>query len=136
VTCPRGCGIHLAITERMGIEIDYCPQCRGIWLDRGELEKLIAKFREEEALLERAAQPNPVPMPEPRPQAQPQAPYTPPPAQPQHDPRYQQPYNQGGPYDNRGRRTTTGAATTRTTMTTSTTAMNTATCESGLGSNG
>ncbi|HAY14639.1 MAG TPA: zf-TFIIB domain-containing protein [Fimbriimonadaceae bacterium] len=103
MTCPRGCGIHLAITERMGIEIDYCPQCRGIWLDRGELEKLIAKFREEEALLERAAQPNPVPMPEPRPQAQPQAPYTPPPAQPQHDPRYQQPYNQGGPYDNRGR---------------------------------
>lgn len=65
----------------MGIEIDYCPQCRGIWLDRGELEKLIAKFREEEALLERAAQPNPVPMPEPRPQAQPQAPYQPQPQQ-------------------------------------------------------
>lgn len=103
MTCPRGCAIHLAITERMGIEIDYCPQCRGIWLDRGELEKLIAKFREEEALLERAAQPNPVPMPEPRPQAQPQAPYSPPPAQPQHDPRYQQPYNQGGPYDKKGR---------------------------------
>ncbi|MFN3963522.1 MAG: zf-TFIIB domain-containing protein [Fimbriimonadaceae bacterium] len=86
MTCPRGCGIHLAITERMGIEIDYCPQCRGIWLDRGELEKLIAKFREEEALLEKAAQPNPVPMPEPRPQAQPQAPYQPQPQQ--YDRRY------------------------------------------------
>lgn len=70
----------------MGIEIDYCPQCRGIWLDRGELEKLIAKFREEEALLEKAAQPNPVPMPEPRPQAQPQAPYQPQPQQ--YDRRY------------------------------------------------
>ena len=31
----------LAMTERQGIEIDYCPQCRGVWLDRGELDKLI-----------------------------------------------------------------------------------------------
>ena len=31
----------LAITERQGIEIDYCPQCRGVWLDRGELDKMI-----------------------------------------------------------------------------------------------
>lgn len=30
------------MTERQGIEIDYCPQCRGVWLDRGELDKLIA----------------------------------------------------------------------------------------------
>ena len=30
------------MTEKKGIEIDYCPECRGIWLDRGELEKLIA----------------------------------------------------------------------------------------------
>ena len=29
------------MTERQGIEIDYCPQCRGVWLDRGELDKLI-----------------------------------------------------------------------------------------------
>lgn len=29
------------MTERAGIEIDYCPQCRGVWLDRGELDKLI-----------------------------------------------------------------------------------------------
>ena len=32
----------LAMTERHGIEIDYCPKCRGVWLDRGELDKLIA----------------------------------------------------------------------------------------------
>jgi Zn-finger nucleic acid-binding protein len=31
------------MTERQGIEIDYCPQCRGIWLDRGELDKLIER---------------------------------------------------------------------------------------------
>jgi Zn-finger nucleic acid-binding protein len=30
------------MTERSGVEIDYCPQCRGVWLDRGELDKIIA----------------------------------------------------------------------------------------------
>jgi uncharacterized protein len=35
------CHIALAMTERQGIEIDYCPQCRGVWLDRGELDKII-----------------------------------------------------------------------------------------------
>ncbi len=33
----------LQMTERKGIEIDYCPQCRGVWLDRGELDKLLDK---------------------------------------------------------------------------------------------
>jgi Zn-finger nucleic acid-binding protein len=33
----------LEMTDRQGIEIDYCPQCRGIWLDRGELDKLIER---------------------------------------------------------------------------------------------
>ena len=33
----------LVMTERQGIEIDYCPRCRGIWLDRGELDKLIER---------------------------------------------------------------------------------------------
>ena len=33
----------LAITDRQGIEIDYCPECRGVWLDRGELDKLIER---------------------------------------------------------------------------------------------
>jgi Zn-finger nucleic acid-binding protein len=39
--CPVCRGVKLAMTDRQGIEIDYCPQCRGVWLDRGELDKLI-----------------------------------------------------------------------------------------------
>lgn len=38
--CPNDDTI-LQITERQGIEIDYCPSCRGVWLDRGELDKII-----------------------------------------------------------------------------------------------
>jgi Zn-finger nucleic acid-binding protein len=38
--CPID-GSTLLLSERQGIEIDYCPQCRGVWLDRGELDKLI-----------------------------------------------------------------------------------------------
>ena len=40
--CPV-CKIGLAMSDRQGIEIDYCPQCRGIWLDRGELDKIIER---------------------------------------------------------------------------------------------
>jgi hypothetical protein len=43
VNCPRGCATTLAIADRGGIEIDYCPTCRGVWLDRGELDKLIER---------------------------------------------------------------------------------------------
>ena len=38
--CPID-GTQLVITDRNGVEIDYCPQCRGVWLDRGELDKII-----------------------------------------------------------------------------------------------
>jgi len=38
--CPVD-GAQLVMTERAGVEIDYCPQCRGVWLDRGELDKII-----------------------------------------------------------------------------------------------
>lgn len=38
--CPTDDNV-LQITERHGIEIDYCPSCRGVWLDRGELDKVI-----------------------------------------------------------------------------------------------
>ena len=38
-TCPDSI---LVITDRQNVEIDYCPQCRGVWLDRGELDKIIA----------------------------------------------------------------------------------------------
>jgi uncharacterized protein len=43
--CPN-CNVNLLITEKKGIEIDYCPECRGIWLDRGELEKLTERSAE------------------------------------------------------------------------------------------
>ncbi len=42
MNCPID-GSELKITERQGIEIDYCPQCRGVWLDRGELDKIIER---------------------------------------------------------------------------------------------
>ncbi|MCU0315770.1 MAG: zf-TFIIB domain-containing protein [Fimbriimonadaceae bacterium] len=38
---PCGCSNQLVVIERNGIEIDYCPQCRGVWLDRGELDKIL-----------------------------------------------------------------------------------------------
>lgn len=38
--CPV-CNIDLVMSERSGVEIDYCPECRGVWLDRGELDKII-----------------------------------------------------------------------------------------------
>ena len=40
--CPA-CNIDLVMSERSGIEIDYCPTCRGVWLDRGELDKIIER---------------------------------------------------------------------------------------------
>jgi Zn-finger nucleic acid-binding protein len=38
--CPN-CNVNLVMTDRSGVEIDYCPECRGVWLDRGELDKII-----------------------------------------------------------------------------------------------
>jgi Zn-finger nucleic acid-binding protein len=40
--CPI-CNVELLMAEKQGIEIDYCPKCRGVWLDRGELEKIIER---------------------------------------------------------------------------------------------
>jgi len=37
--------VELLMTERSGVEIDYCPQCRGVWLDRGELDKILERAR-------------------------------------------------------------------------------------------
>lgn len=48
--CPKCPATVLLMSDRQGVEIDYCPQCRGVWLDRGELDKLI----------ERSAAPEPV----------------------------------------------------------------------------
>lgn len=40
--CPN-CKVNLVMADRSGIEIDYCPNCRGVWLDRGELDKIIER---------------------------------------------------------------------------------------------
>ena len=42
MNCPT-CKVPLVMSERQGIEIDYCSECRGIWLDRGELDKIIER---------------------------------------------------------------------------------------------
>lgn len=67
--CPTDDTV-LVMSERSGIEIDYCPQCRGVWLDRGELDKI----------LERAAstvEPAPAPPPQPRQAPAPEPQYRP-----------------------------------------------------------
>ena len=65
MACPVD-GATLVMSERSGIEIDYCPTCRGVWLDRGELDKII----ERNAASESAPQ-------APQPPQAPQAPYPP-----------------------------------------------------------
>lgn len=42
MNCPV-CSVPLVMSERQTVEIDYCPQCRGVWLDRGELDKIIER---------------------------------------------------------------------------------------------
>jgi Zn-finger nucleic acid-binding protein len=41
--CPRCAETELVVSHRQGVEIDSCPRCRGVWLDRGELDKLIER---------------------------------------------------------------------------------------------
>lgn len=47
MACPID-GTTLVMSERQGIEIDYCPSCRGVWLDRGELDKIIERSSAEQ----------------------------------------------------------------------------------------
>ncbi len=61
MACPVD-GTVLTMSERAGIEIDYCPTCRGVWLDRGELDKIIERNSEASA--------PPPPQQAPQPQAQ------------------------------------------------------------------
>ena len=58
MACPID-GTTLVMSERQGIEIDYCPSCRGVWLDRGELDKII----ERSAAAEQPVAPPPSPPP-------------------------------------------------------------------------
>lgn len=48
--CPMCNNVSLVMSERQGIEIDYCPQCRGVWLDRGELDKIIERSSQQAAV--------------------------------------------------------------------------------------
>jgi Zn-finger nucleic acid-binding protein len=58
--CPVCKEPDLIMSERQGIEIDYCPTCRGVWLDQGELDKIIEK-----SIDPVAAQPTPADIPRP-----------------------------------------------------------------------
>ncbi len=46
MNCPHCKTTKLNLSERQGIEIDYCPDCRGVWLDRGELDKIIERSQQ------------------------------------------------------------------------------------------
>lgn len=59
--CPTD-GETLVMADRAGVEIDYCPKCRGVWLDRGELDKIIERAAAAPVLLAPVA---PVYQPEP-----------------------------------------------------------------------
>jgi len=65
--CPVCKTSPLSMTERSGIEIDYCPQCRGVWLDRGELDKLIERASPAPQIAASAPQPMPMPAHAPAP---------------------------------------------------------------------
>jgi Zn-finger nucleic acid-binding protein len=62
MSCPV-CRVPLVMSDRQGVEIDYCPQCRGVWLDRGELDKIIERNAREYAA---PPQPGPAPSQPPR----------------------------------------------------------------------
>lgn len=61
--CPACPESTLLMTERSGVEIDYCPTCRGVWLDRGELDKLIERAGPTAAAATVAAAPSVLPAP-------------------------------------------------------------------------
>jgi uncharacterized protein len=42
MNCPA-CNVPLSMADRQGVEIDYCPRCRGVWLDRGEIDKIVER---------------------------------------------------------------------------------------------
>lgn len=86
MNCPSD-GTTLLMSERQGIEIDYCPQCRGIWLDRGELDKILERAQAEAEAFGSGAQAPAAPAASP---AAPQQQYA--------QPRYEQPR-----YDDRSR---------------------------------
>ncbi|MDX2075832.1 MAG: zf-TFIIB domain-containing protein [bacterium] len=99
VRCERpDCGgDELRISERNGVEIDYCAVCRGVWLDRGELDKII----------ERSAQ-QPMSGGYVPPQQPPQYQQTVPPPQKRYDDDYDDDYRRDGDYDKKKRKSWLG----------------------------
>ncbi|MDF3031733.1 MAG: hypothetical protein K0R03_2291 [Moraxellaceae bacterium] len=91
--CPVCKTVTLVMSERQGIEIDYCPQCRGVWLDRGELDKIID--RSTTAPASASAAPAAAPYP-----SQPGTPY---PANPPHTASHHPGAHQGGYHKKRKR---------------------------------
>ncbi len=95
--CPVCAETQLVMSDRQGIEIDYCPKCRGVWLDRGELDKIIDRSTPDvpdaraPAAAPQAAQPA----------AQPQ--YQPPPQNTHAQPHSQRRDDDGYRYDDRAR---------------------------------
>ena len=86
--CPS-CRVSLVMSERHGVEIDYCPQCRGVWLDRGELDKIIERSAKDMAAYQQPAAPQQTGYQQPgyqQPGGYPQQPYP----QGHHDPYYGQ----------------------------------------------
>jgi uncharacterized protein len=81
----------LQMTDRQGVEIDYCPTCRGVWLDRGELDKIIEKS---EAQAAPAPGPRPAPTPSPGPDPRTESAGYPPRPAPYAQPPYSQQYPQ------------------------------------------
>ena len=101
--CPV-CKVPLNMAERQGVEIDYCPKCRGVWLDRGELDKIIERA---------AAEPGPAAAPQPSyrpPERAPEPQYRPrdpePPRYP--DQGYPQHQYQKGPYHHKKKKSFLG----------------------------
>ncbi len=88
--CPND-STTLVMSERAGVEIDYCPECRGVWLDRGELDKIIDRA---EAEVSRAAVPPPAPTTR-------DVPY-PPPTRPSYDDRERRYDDHDRRHDSRG----------------------------------
>jgi Zn-finger nucleic acid-binding protein len=87
--CPID-NADLVMAERQGIEIDYCPKCRGVWLDRGELDKIIERASANAPQQPASFTPS---QPQSNPPSHPQHSYDPRPGyDPRHDPRHQKHY--------------------------------------------
>ena len=97
--CPHDQTV-LQMTERQGIEIDYCPTCRGVWLDRGELDKIIERVSGQAGPTTTRSEPRPDPRTEMagNPAGSPQAP-----VYPQYPPSRHSPGSPDSPEDDYGR---------------------------------